>query len=137
MLVTERTGLASELQAVMATKGATEWSKVLDVDRTTVHKWWSGDSYPRGEKLEAIARELGRRIRLVPSEEVEPPPAWARALTDEILERLDATVSGDALWDRAAERLSARLGLLRSPADEPAPEARSTPPGGEHREPRQ
>lgn len=118
--MTERTGFAAELQATMASKGATEWAKLLDVDRTTVHKWWSGDAYPRGRHLEAIARELGAELRFVaadtdPSDTTESaPPEWARriairvraaaaklAVTDEDLAR--AAIEEAADWSVGAD----------------------------------
>lgn len=118
MLLTGRNTLASELHAVMAVKGATEWSKILDVDRTTVHKWWAGEAYPRGRQLEAIATELGRRLRFVTDEDgaedeaatllrlwtgVEPPP-WARTLTDEITAAV-RDLRQEALEEGARQRL--------------------------------
>lgn len=80
MVVTERTAFSAELQAVMAAKGATEWAKVLDVDRTTVHKWWSGDAFPRGRQLDAIARETGRRLAFVTDTQRAAPPDWVERL---------------------------------------------------------
>ena len=64
----------------MASRGATEWAKVLDVDRTTVHKWWSGDAFPRGRQLEAIARETGKSLRFVEDAKEAAPPDWAERL---------------------------------------------------------
>lgn len=117
MLVTGRTTLAAELQAVMASRGATEWSKILDVDRTTVHKWWAGDAYPRGKQLEAIARETGRQLRFV--EEPEAPPAWAEELArDAAAETVSRLVPPDLL--AAAWRLLERLEAIPPPADEGA-----------------
>jgi hypothetical protein len=117
MLVTERTTLAVELQAVMASRGATEWSKILDVDRTTVHKWWSGDAYPRGRQLEAIAREVGMSLRFVP-EAVEEAPSWARQLTDEIKREIRRVALGpDADFEEhesLVERVVARLEAQRT-----------------------
>ena len=119
--MTERTTLAAELQAVMARKGATEWSKVLDVDRTTVHKWWAGDAYPRGKQLEAIARETGRQLRFVEDDE-EPTPKWARTLTDEIKREVRLVVLGDdgdeeSMVARVLARLEAQLGPREQSAD--------------------
>lgn len=115
--MTERTTLAAELQAVMARKGATEWSKVLDVDRTTVHKWWAGDAYPRGKQLEAIARETGRQLRFVEDDQEPDPPRWARTLTDEIKSEVRRVVLGDdddeeSMVARVLARLEAQLGPL-------------------------
>jgi transcriptional regulator with XRE-family HTH domain len=113
MLVTERTTLAIELQSVMAAQGATEWSKILDVDRTTVHKWWSGDSVPRGSHLEAIAQATGRRLRFVSDDEEEPAPSWVRELVTRIERKLDLLLATggidptDAEDEAAADRLLA------------------------------
>ncbi|MCC6619455.1 MAG: hypothetical protein IT341_10515 [Chloroflexi bacterium] len=114
--MTERTTLAVELQAVMATRGATEWSKILDVDRTTVHKWWSGDAYPRGRQLEAIAREVGMRLRFVP-DAAEDAPTWARQLTEEVKREIrrvalgpDELPDGQSIVDLVIARLEAQRG---------------------------
>lgn len=116
-MVTERTTLAAELQAVMAMRGATEWSKILDVDRTTVHKWWAGDAYPRGRQLEAIARETGRQLRFV--EPGEALPAWAAELAKSAAgEAVRELVSPETL--QAVETLRAQLEALRPPSDEAA-----------------
>jgi hypothetical protein len=126
--VTERTTLAAELQAVMARKGATEWSKVLDVDRTTVHKWWAGDAYPRGRQLEAIARETGRQLRFVADTTKEPPPAWAETLPKDVAAEVMKRIADPEMLARAA----AELRLAGQPPDAPRNEGDAAPPDTGH-----
>jgi hypothetical protein len=122
-VLTERTTFSAELQAVMASRGATEWSKVLDVDRTTVHKWWSGDAFPRGRQLEAIARETGRTLRFVPHDETAAPPDWAERLLEGLF-ALEAKggVSEEELA-QAQARVAAYLAVARHRRRPPAGDA--------------
>jgi hypothetical protein len=133
LLVTERTTFSALLQEVMASKGATEWSKVLDVDRTTVHKWWSGDAFPRGRQLEAIARETGRQLRFVADDEEAAPPKWAERLADETASKIIAALAPDDLM-KAAALLIARLEALPPPHGDSSPDSGAAPdPGASER----